>query len=174
VTSDVIVRDGSPDELSALGRLLVEVYAGLPGFPTPEEQPGYYDMLANIAGFTAKPGARVLVAVTEAGVLLGGVVYFGDMAEYGSGGTATSAKDASGIRLLGVDPACRRAGVGTALTAACIRIARDSGHSRVILHTTKAMQPAWNMYESLGFVRSAEFDFDQHGLSVYGFSLGLR
>jgi ribosomal protein S18 acetylase RimI-like enzyme len=167
------IRDGSFEELSRLGSLLVKVYAALPGFPTPDEQPGYYEMLANIARFAEKPGTRVLVALSQLDELVGGVVYFGDMAQYGSGGTATSVKNASGIRLLGVDPAFRNTGAGKALTLACIELARQSGHSQVILHTTKAMQLAWGMYEKLGFVRSEDLDFSQQQLQVYGFRLTL-
>jgi GNAT superfamily N-acetyltransferase len=167
------IRDGKSDELSRLGALLVKVYAALPGFPTPDEQPGYYEMLANIARFSEKPGTRVLVALSERDELVGGVVYFNDMTQYGSGGIATSIKQASGIRLLGVDPAFRNTGAGKALTLACIELARECGHSQVILHTTKVMQLAWGMYEKLGFVRSEELDFSQQGLQVYGFRLTL-
>ncbi|CAB3798292.1 hypothetical protein LMG28614_04732 [Paraburkholderia ultramafica] len=130
-------------------------------------------MLDGIARFTEKPGARVLVALSERDELMGGVVYFGDMAQYGSGGTATSVQNASGIRLPGVDPAFRNTGAGKALTLACIELARQSGHSQVILHTTKAMQLAWGMYEKLGFARSEDLDFSQQGLQVYGFRLTL-
>ncbi len=174
MTTPLTVRDGTPPELAQFGRLLVRVYAALPGFPSVEEQPGYYAMLENVAAFTAKPGARVLVALSPAGDLLGGVVYFGDMAQYGSGGAATSVRNASGIRLLGVDPARRGAGTGRALTLACIDLARAQGHERVVLHTTKAMQVAWAMYEKLGFQRAADLDFLQQGLPVFGFSLALR
>ncbi len=173
MTSNLSVRDGSADELARLGQLLVKVYAALPGFPSPDEQPGYYEMLANIARFTEKPATRVLVALSESGELVGGVVYFGDMSQYGSGGTATSIRNASGIRLLGVDPAFRNAGAGKALTLACVELARQSGHAEVILHTTKAMQLAWGMYEKLGFVRAEDLDFSQQGLAVYGFRLAL-
>jgi ribosomal protein S18 acetylase RimI-like enzyme len=130
-------------------------------------------MLANIGRFAEKPGARVLVALSPAGELVGGVVYFGDMAHYGSAGTATSEQDASGIRLLGVDPAFRSLGAGKALTQACIDLARARGHSQVILHTTKAMQTAWGLYERIGFIRAEELDFLQQALQVFGFRLKL-
>ncbi|WP_213955347.1 hypothetical protein [Variovorax sp. dw_954] len=83
------IRDGSGEELLQLGQLLVRVYSSLPGFPSPTEQPGYYEMLANIGRFAEKPGAKVLVALSPSDGLVGGVVYFGDMAHYGSAGTAT-------------------------------------------------------------------------------------
>jgi GNAT superfamily N-acetyltransferase len=116
----------------------------------------------------------VLVAVAGDGALAGGVVYFGDMTQYGSGGIATTIPNASGIRLLGVDPRFRGAGVGKALTNACIQLARDAGHREVILHTTAPMQVAWKMYERLGFVRAEELDFQQEGYPVLGFRMPIR
>ena len=167
------IRDLRPAESDALGRLLVETYSGLDGFPTPDEQPNYYKMLADIGLFAEKSDARVLVAVTATGELVGGVVYFGDMAQYGSGGTATAVKNASGIRLLGVDPRFRGMGAGKALTNACIELAREKEHAQVILHTTRAMQVAWGLYERLGFERAEDLDFSQQGLPVFGFRLRL-
>ncbi len=166
------IRDLRPTEADALGRLMVEVYSSLEGFPTPDEQPRYYELLAHIGDFTQKKDARVLVALAGE-ELVGGVVYFGDMAEYGSGGTATTVQKASGIRLLGVSPKSRNLGVGRALTQACIQLAREKGHAQVILHTTQAMQIAWQLYERLGFVRSEDLDFSQQDLPVFGFRLPL-
>lgn len=151
---------------------MVEVYSRLEGFPSPAEQPKYYAMLERIGDFALKPKCRVLVAVTPE-ALLGGVVYFGDMAQYGSGGTATTITNASGIRLLGVDPRFRGSGAGRALTARCIELAREAGHIEVILHTTAAMRLAWGMYERLGFTRSPDLDFEQQGFPVFGFRLQL-
>ena len=174
MSTDLTIRAARPDEFAALGRLLVEVYSGLGGFPTPAEQPQYFELLANIGRFTEKPQARLLVAVTPQGELVGGIVYFGDMAHYGSGGIATSVKNASGIRLLGVSTRHRNLGAGRALTQACIELARKAGHAEVILHTTQAMQVAWCLYESLGFARSEDLDFSQQGLPVFGFRLRLK
>lgn len=167
------IRDIKPNEFEALGQLMIAVYAGLDGFPSPAEQPAYYEMLANIGRFTERHGARVLVAISNEGGLAGGVVYFGNMREYGSGGTAVNETDASGIRLLGVDPAVRGRGVGKALTHACLDLARDQGHAQVVLHTTQSMTSAWRLYQGLGFLRSPDLDFMQEGLPVFGFRLKL-
>ena len=173
MSTQLTVRDLHPSEFDALGRLMVEVYSNLDGFPKPADQPHYYEMLAGIGRFTEKPSARVLVALSAEGNLIGGVVYFGDMAEYGSGGIATSVTGASGIRLLGVDPKFRNAGAGKALAKACIQLAIEEGHSQIILHTTQAMRVAWGLYERLGFARSEDLDFSQQGLPVFGFRLKL-
>lgn len=173
MTAALIIRNLRPDESAQLGELLCDVYAQLDGFPTPAEQPNYYAMLANIGRFSERPETQVLVAVSDTGELLGGVVYFGDMAQYGSGGIATTVTNASGIRLLGVSPRARGKGVGKALTQACIALARQRQHGEVVLHTTQAMQVAWTMYEKLGFVRSPDLDFMQEKLLVFGFRLTL-
>jgi GNAT superfamily N-acetyltransferase len=174
MSTGTAVRDVRQDESEPLGRLLVDAYASLPGFPAPADQPGYYELLANVGRFAARPGARVLVAVSAAGEVCGGVVYFGDMAAYASGGSATTVADASGIRFLGVGHAHRAKGIGRALTEACIRLARQDGRSQVILHTTQAMHVAWRLYTELGFRRSDDLDFAQQGLQVFGFRLALR
>lgn len=168
-----IIRNARPEEFAAIGQLMVRVYSQLEGFPKASEQPAYYQMLANIGELTRKPGTELLVAVSPSGVIAGGVVYFNDMQYYGSGGTATKEKNAAGFRLLAVDPAARGQGIGRLLTLECIRRARSAGLGQMIIHSTKAMQTAWKMYEGMGFVRSEDLDFMQGALPVFGFRLML-
>lgn len=167
------IREARDEEFRTLGQLMVEVYSQLDGFPRPHEQPRYFQMLANIGMFSEKKDAKVLVALTDEDEIVGGVVYFGDMAEYGSGGTATREPEASGIRLLAVSAAARGMGVGKALTDYCVQLARQQHHRCVVLHTTEAMKIAWGMYEKLGFGRAEDLDFMQESLRVYGFRLPL-
>jgi len=169
---ELVIRDARPEECAALGRLMVEVYSGLEGFPRPEEQPKYYEMLANIGQMTQKPGARLLVAV-RGEALLGGVVYFADMAQYGSGGSATRETNAAGFRLLAVAPGARGSGAGRALAGRCVELAREDRLGQVIIHTTNAMRIAWAMYAKMGFERSPDLDFMQGELQVFGFRLAL-
>lgn len=169
---NVVVREARKEEHAALGRLMVSAYSSLEGFPTPEEQPRYYEMLTHIGRMADKPDTRLLVAIAGE-ELLGGVVYFSDMAQYGSGGSATREQGASGFRLLAVSPAARGRGVGSALVQRCIELARERKQRQVILHTTRAMKVAWGMYERLGFERSPDLDFMQEALQVFGFRLKL-
>ena len=172
-TAEFIVRNAKPDEFAELGKLMVGVYSQLEGFPKESEQPDYYKMLANIGELTKKPATELLVAVSPDGKIAGGVVYFSDMQYYGSGGTATQEKNAAGFRLLAVDPIFRGKGIGKLLTLECIRKAKYAKLGQVVIHTTKAMQVAWKMYESMGFKRSEDLDFMQGALPVYGFRLKL-
>jgi GNAT superfamily N-acetyltransferase len=95
------------------------------------------------------------------------------MMYYGSGGTATLEINAAGFRLLAVDPVARGQGIGRLLTEECIKKAREKKLNQVIIHTTKAMQLAWSMYENMGFKRSEDLDFMQEQLPVFGFRLQL-
>ncbi len=165
------IRKAYPEEYNAIGQLLVNVYAQVPGFPDRESQPKYYQLLENIGDKTAQAGTEILVAVTADNALWGAVVYFSDMQYYGSGGSATREKGASGFRLLAVSELARGQGVGLALSKACIQKAKDQKKDQVIIHTTKAMPVAWKMYEKMGFQRSKDLDFDQQGLEVFGFRL---
>jgi GNAT superfamily N-acetyltransferase len=166
------VRKAASEEFLEIGQLMVKVYSQLEGFPTPEGQPEYYKMLANVGSFTTKSGTELLVATSSDGKIAGAVVYFADMKYYGSGGTATQERG-SGFRLLAVDPEERGKGIGKLLTAECIRKAKQSNAGQLIIHTTMAMQNAWKMYEQLGFKRSEDLDFMQGPLAVFGFRLML-
>ena len=130
-------------------------------------------MLANVGDFTINPANELLVAVSADDKIAGAVVYFNDMQFYGSGGIATLEQKAAGFRLLAVDPIMRGQGIGKLLSIECIRKAKESGRSQVIIHTTAAMQTAWKMYEGLGFRRSEDLDFMQGDLPVYGLRLLL-
>jgi GNAT superfamily N-acetyltransferase len=167
------VRNASPDEFKEIGQLMVQVYSQLEGFPKESGQAQYYKMLANVGELTNKPAVELLVAVNSSDAIAGAVVYFGDMKYYGSGGTATREKNGAGFRLLAVSETVRGQGIGKLLTNDCIRRARDKKFGQIIIHTTKAMQPAWKMYESMGFKRSEDLDFVQRDLPVFGFRLLL-
>lgn len=171
--SHTVIRNAYPGEFAEVGQLMVRVYAQLEGFPSETEQPAYYAMLADVGAFTRKPGTELLVAAGREGNVLGAVVYFSDMQYYGSGGTATLERDAAGFRLLAVDTVARGLGIGKGLTQACINKAREQGRAQVIIHSTRAMQTAWGMYERMGFRRSADLDFMQGTLPVFGFRLTL-
>ncbi|MFD1096155.1 GNAT family N-acetyltransferase [Salegentibacter chungangensis] len=171
--SKFVVRNAKPEEFQEIGQLMVKVYSQLEGFPNQDAQPEYYRLLANIGEFTKKPGTELLVALSPEGNICGAVVYFSDMQYYGSGGTATKEKNASGFRLLAVDPSARKKGIGKLLTRECIKKAREKKQKQVVIHTTKAMQTAWKMYEQLGFKRSEDLDFMQEELPVFGFRLTL-
>ena len=81
--------------------------------------------------------------------------------------------DLAFLSLLTVAESQRGKGIGKLLTDACIQMARDEKQRQIIIHTTKAMQVAWRMYEKMGFKRSEDLDFLQEELPVFGFRLLL-
>ncbi len=166
------IREARPEELDALGQLLVAVYAGIEGFPGPKEQPEYYALLANV-GRLQRADTLLLVAIGDDGALLGGVVYFSEMTHYGASEVAMQQRETSAFRLLAVDPAARGFGVAKALVGRCLALARARGHRQVVIHTTAAQSVAWAMYERLGFVHAPELDFTQQGFPIVGFRLAL-
>ncbi len=167
------IRNAKPEEFKAAGQLMIQVYSQLESFPKPSEQPMYYKMLENVGELTNKPTVELLIAISPEDKIDGAVVYFGDMQHYGSGGTATKEKNAAGFRLLAVNPDARGLGLGKLLTLKCIEKAKEMKLGQVVIHTTKAMQTAWSMYEKIGFKRSEDLDFMQGELPVYGFRLKL-
>lgn len=168
------IRTIQPTEYSKLGDILVGVYSNLDGFPKPDEQPAYYSMLKNVGDLTQKPTIELFGAFSAENELLGGVVFIGDMQYYGSGGTATAEKNASGFRLLGISNEARGLGLGKALTLKCIEKAKELKVNQIIIHTTNAMKQAWTMYEKIGFERSTDLDFLQGDLEVFGFRYNLE
>jgi GNAT superfamily N-acetyltransferase len=167
------IRNARPEEFKSIGQLLVKVYSQLDGFPKPAEQPNYYKLLENVGDLTSKPGTDILVAISPQNKIAGAVVYFSDMKNYGSGGTATQEQNTAGFRLLAVDTSTRGHGVGKLLTNACIQKAKDQNLAQMIIHTTNAMKTAWQMYENIGFKRSPDLDFMQGELQVFGFRMKL-
>jgi GNAT superfamily N-acetyltransferase len=172
-TTPLTIRPAEPRDYAAIGNMLVSAYAALPGMPSPQRQPDYYSMLADVAARAARPSLTVFTAVNGDDELLGSIDFIDDMRHYGSGGTVSTVTDAAGVRLLAVTDAARGQGIGKALTQYCITRARDAGRARIVLHTTRVMQTAWAMYEALGFIRFPEIDFRQGTLDVFGFQLDL-
>jgi ribosomal protein S18 acetylase RimI-like enzyme len=94
--------------------------------------------------------------VAPGGRVLGGVTYVSGPDDPYS---EELRDDEAGIRMLAVDPAVQRGGVGRALTGECLRRARAAGKRRLVLHTGLWMPGAIRMYESMGFVRDPAIDF---------------
>jgi len=117
------VRELREDEAEKAGQLVFEAYRAIEGSP-PVEEDGYGAELRAVARRARE--AVVLVAVAE-GQLAGCVTYVPDesspLAEDLRPGEA-------GIRMLAVDPAWHRRGVGRALVEACAARGRAAGKRR--------------------------------------------
>jgi GNAT superfamily N-acetyltransferase len=82
--------------------------------------------------------------------------------------------EASGFRMLGVDPARQGAGAGRALVQWCIDRAVADGKARILIHSTPWMGRAHVLYERFGFVRRPDLDWTPlEGIELIGFALEL-
>ena len=167
------IREAHQSEHAELGKLMVDVYGQLEGFPGPDEIPQYYHVLKNVGDFTKQPKVKLFVAISKNGKVDGGLVYFGDMKYYGAGGEATTSQNAAAFRLLAVNPETRGKGLGKLLIQHCINQAKIEGFEYLIIHSTKSMMTAWKMYERMGFVRFPEIDFEKNSVQVFGFRYTL-
>ncbi|HEY6696740.1 MAG TPA: GNAT family N-acetyltransferase [Acidimicrobiales bacterium] len=161
------IRPVRPDEHQALGDLTFAAYAAID--PAVVEEADYVGELRDVAGRVAD--AEVLVAVDDAGMVLGGVTYVpgpdSPWAEF-------SEPQGAGIRMLAVAPASQGRGVGAALSRACVDRARATGRSQIVLHSTDRMTAAHRLYERLGFARDASLDWEPvPGFWLRGFRLRL-
>ena len=161
----VQVRPARPGELAAVGRLTVLAYAEF----IPAASP-YRQRLADAADRAAN--ASLLVAVdADRDRLLGTatlVVGNGPYAELAGPGEAE-------LRMLAVDPAARRRGIGAALVRAVLDRARDTGARRLVLSTLPAMAAAHRLYQRFGFRRAPELDHRPvPGVELLAFTLDLR
>ena len=143
------IRRALPADFAALSELTVSAYAALFDEPLGD----YEHELRDVAGRAAD--SVVLVAIGDRGTVLGGVTYVPGaeraMSEFDD-------VDAAGIRMLAVDPRHQGEGVGRALVQECIRLARDEGRARIVLHSTTYMTVAQGLYKSLGFDRTPDRD----------------
>ncbi|HEV8651744.1 MAG TPA: GNAT family N-acetyltransferase [Actinomycetes bacterium] len=159
----VRVRPARPEELDAVGRLTVAAYAA-------DVPPGstYAQHLADAGGRARH--ARLLVAVDPEERLLGTatlVVGGGRWAELAGPGDAE-------LRMLGVDRAARRRGVGEALLRATLAEARAAGCRRFVLSTLPTMTAAHRLYERAGLRRAPALDHTPApGIDLLAYALDL-
>lgn len=143
------VRPVAPDEHDALAELTVAAYAGIDGMIFAD---GYEEELRDVA---SRVRTDVVLVAVEDGRLVGGTTYVPDRH---SPSAEFDGDDEAGMRMLAVDPAARRRGIGSALTTACVERARADGRRRLVLHTAPWMPDAHRLYQRLGFVRTPELD----------------
>jgi putative acetyltransferase len=105
---------------------------------------GFAEELASLPGNYARPAGRLLLASSEASVLV--VVAMRPL----------SNTDCEMKRLY-VRSAGRGAGLGRQLTEALIREARLEGYKRLLLDTLPTMAEAQTLYRSMGFVEIAAY-----------------
>lgn len=171
--SNLIIRNANPEEFDAIGKLMVDAYSALEGFPNAKEIPEYFDTLANIGRLTERPHTELIVAINSHEEVLGAVLYISNPKYYGVSKLDMNFTATSAFRLLAVSNYTRGLGVGRSLINACIEKAKKANHKQLIIHSTEFMVAARAIYAKLGFIRFDDIDFEQDGVEVFGYQLGL-
>jgi predicted N-acetyltransferase YhbS len=147
----ITIRAARPDEYEAIGALTEAAYRSVPD----DQVEGYVAELRDVA--RRARAATVLVAVDEAGEILGTVTYVDGpgnrFAELERDGEA-------GMRMLAVSPAVQGRGIGRRLAEAVIDRARTEGRSGLAIYTRPSMTGAHALYAALGFSRDPERDWE--------------
>jgi ribosomal protein S18 acetylase RimI-like enzyme len=119
--------------------------------------PDYLDRIADVA--TRAQHALVLVAVAD-GRVIGSVTVELTGRIPGGHPRPPLAPGQAHVRMLGVHPDGQGRGIGRRLMEGAIDEARRAGKRRVTLETTETMRPAQHLYESMGFRRLEDLEFD--------------
>lgn len=159
------IREARADELPAAGTVVEAAYRALPGSSGED----YLVQVRDAPGRARH--CPVLVAVDEAGQVVGSVTY---VPGPGNPFAEVEQEGEAGFRMLGVVPAAQRRGAGRLLVEACIERARETRRTALVLLTSRTMTQAHALYRSLGFERTPERDFEPvPGLRLWAFVLRL-
>lgn len=159
---DFVIREARPEEYEALGEIGVLAYSELEG----ESDVGYLDEVRDVAKRAA--AVPVLVAADDDGTLLGSVTYIPRPGPYAE----TEREDEAGFRMLAVAPWAQGRGVGRALVQAVLARARREGRAGVAIVTRPSMRTAHRLYESMGFARDRDSDWEfEPGEWLWGYRL---
>lgn len=158
------IRPVKPAEYERVGDLTAQAYASLEEF---EDADFYVDELRDVAGRARD--AEVFVALMD-GEIVGGITFVGNAA---SPLSEWDDVDAAGIRMLAISPRVQGKGLGRRLTEFTIERARQLGKKRMLLHSASFMHSAHRLYESMGFERVPESDFEVEPVLLLGYRLEL-
>lgn len=144
---EITVREAQPGDYAAAGEVAVAAYR------TIDPELGAYEArLRDVAGRTTD--ATVLVAVVG-GRVVGTATYVpgphSRLAE-------SEKTDDAGLRMLAVAPDAGGQGIGTALVAHALELARRARRRRLVLLTRPQMRAAHAVYARLGFMRAPGLD----------------
>jgi GNAT superfamily N-acetyltransferase len=127
---------------------------------------------AILSGGDRLPGVERIVAEID-GKIAGSVVLFPANIDAYEGNVEVL--DYPEIRMLAVSPEMRGKGVASALVAECIQRAKARGYQAIGLHTGEFMETAMKLYETMGFERLPQYDFEpaDDGIIVKAYRLSL-
>jgi ribosomal protein S18 acetylase RimI-like enzyme len=139
--SKIKARDATAEDVAGIHSLARELAETVGDEPPTEEA-----VRARLEELLDEPGARVLVAENEAGIV--GGVSFWIKPDLAHGDTVVE------VPMLVVAEDQRRTGVGKLLMEEVRNVASDNGASQIELVATRANVAAREFYRSLGFVEA--------------------
>ena len=162
----VEIREARSEEYAEAGLVTAEAYREF--FTESEfEFASYLDEIADVAG--RAPRTTILVAVDDGRIVGSATLELDGRTDDEDGPLAA---DEAHIRMLGVHPDARGAGIGKHLMAACEDRAREAGRERMSLKTTTLMRAAREMYSGLGYERTEDRVYPD-GLVLLGYEKRL-
>jgi ribosomal protein S18 acetylase RimI-like enzyme len=161
----VTTRQARPDQYAAVGELRVAAYQALGLLP---EGSGYAETLR---GFGFDGDCVVLIAADEAGNGMLGTI---TLEPFGPASELARDDREADIRAFAVAPQGQGQGVGRKLLLAVIECAQERGVRRLRLCTRPAMRAAQHLYETTGFSRTPDLDFEPvPGVALRAYELPL-
>jgi ribosomal protein S18 acetylase RimI-like enzyme len=161
----VIIREARPGEYAAVGELRVAAYRALGLLP---EGSGYTETLRR---FGFGDGCVVLVATDAAGKSILGTI---TLEPFDPASELARDETEADIRAFAVAPGTQGRGVGRELLLAVIECAQRRGLRRLRLCTRPVMRAARHLYETTGFSRTPDLDFEPiPGVTLEAYELTL-
>lgn len=162
----VRVREARPEEFEAIGELTASAYAI---YEEIEADEGYVRELRAVA---ARARACPIYAAVDAdGRVLGGAMY---VPGPGNPHAEVERDGEAGVRMLAVAPEAQGKGVGRALLDVLMARARADGRRGMALLTLDSMTKAHRLYETAGFRRDPERDWEiEPGIFLRCFALAF-
>jgi ribosomal protein S18 acetylase RimI-like enzyme len=162
----VIIRDARPGEYTVVGELRVSAYRSQGLLPEESEYAG------TLRGFGFGDDCEVLVATgTEA---VNGILGTITLEPFDATSELARDETEADVRAFAVAPQAQGLGVGRRLLLAVIERAEKRGLRRLRLCTQPAMRTAQHLYETTGFSRTPDLDFEPvPGLRLRAYELAL-
>ena len=162
------IRPVQPGEYDEAGRVTALAYRE---FVPPNPSPGWLEYLDSIADIAGRIDRTTVLVAVEDGRIVGSATIEIDSTV--GDDDRELPPDVAALRMLGVDPSVRRAGIGRALVEASMEAARARGKQRFILRTTSRMTSAQRLYDSMGFQRDPSLDMSFPDVELLGYRIDL-
>lgn len=158
-----MVESATPEDFGAIADLNVAAFAQFEPLLDPAS---WRDMLKNLRNVAERARTTEFLVCRERGEIVGSVGY----CAAGKSNPNIFSPDTASVVLLVVHPQHRGMGLGKALTAACIARARQDRAGAIGLFTSELMQPAHQVYRTLGFRLESELPA-RYGIRYFRFVL---